>query len=234
MRNKITLRKPSWLGLEMAIILGLIFKMALAGSLLVSFSKGTGIIGSQKAMAANPAQAQTTDSTKPTLPLPKDPALMERYRAMLMVLEGKEINLKEKEQRLKEEEEALHVLKDELKIRLAEVNNKLTELTEQKKFLTGLIAEYKQLIEQQKTLEDARITHLVKAYSGMRAENAANLVNSLDDYVAVRILSAMSGRAAGQIMSFVRPTKAARLTKMLSEFNQPRKKGAEKTGGKKK
>jgi flagellar motility protein MotE (MotC chaperone) len=159
---------------------------------------------------------------------------MERYRAMLMVLEGKEINLKEKEQRFKEEEEALNVLKDELKIRLAEVNNKLTELTEQKKFLTGLIAEYKQLIEQQKILEDARITHLVKAYSGMRAENAANLVNSLDDYVAVRILSAMSGRAAGQIMSFVRPTKAARLTKMLSEFNQPRKKGAEKTGGKKK
>lgn len=234
MRNKITLRKPSWLNLEIAIILGLIIKIALAGSLLVSFSKGTGIIGSQKAMAANPAQAQATESTKPTLPLPKDPALMERYRAMMMVLEGKEINLKEKEQRLKEEEEALQVLKDEHKVRLAEVNNKLAELTEQKKFLTGLIAEYKQLIEQQKTLEDARITHLVKAYSGMRAENAANLVNSLDDNVAVRILAAMSGRAAGQIMSFVLPDKAARLTKMLSEYTQPPKKGAEKTGGKKK
>lgn len=234
MRNKITLRKPSWLSLEIAIILGLIIKMALAGSLLVTFSKGTGIIGSQKAMAANPAQAQATESTKPTLPLPKDPALMERYRAMMMVLEGKEINLKEKGQRLKEEEEALQVLKDEHKVRLAEVNSKLAELTAQKKFLTGLIAEYKQLIEQQKTLEDARITHLVKAYSGMRAENAAKLVNSLDENVAVRILGAMSGRAAGQIMSFVLPDKAALLTKMLSEYTQPRKKGAEKTGGEKK
>ncbi len=234
MTNKITLRKPSWLGLEMVIILGLIFKMTLAGSLLVSFSKGTSIIGSQKAMAASPAQALTTESAKPTLPLPKNPALMERYQAMRMVLEGKEINLKEKEQRLKEEEEALRVLKDELKISLAEVNTKLTELTEHKKFLTGLIAEYKQLIEQQKALEDARITHLVKAYSGMRAENAAKLVNSLDDYVAVRILSAMSGRAAGQILSFVLPAKAARLTKMLSEFNEPRKKDAEKNGEKKK
>ncbi len=225
------MRKPSWLGLEMAIILGLIFKMALAGSLLVSFSKGTGIIGSQKAMAASAAQTQTTESAKPTLPLPKDPTMMERYQTMRMVLEGKEINLKEKEQRLKEEEEALQVLKGELKIRLAEVNTKLTELAENKKFLTGLIAEYKQLIKQQKSLEDARITHLVKAYSGMRAENAAKLVNSLDEYVAVRILSAMSGRAAGQIMSFVLPTKAARLTKMLSEFNEPQKKGAEKNGG---
>lgn len=234
MRNKITLRKPSWLSLEIAIILGLIIKVALAGSLLVSFSKGTGIIGSQEAMAANPAQAQVTESAKPTLPPPKDPSMMERYRAMMMVLEGKDINLKEKEQRLKEEEEALQVLKDEHKVRLAEVNNKLAELTAQKKFLTGLIAEYKQLIEQQKTLEDARITHLVKAYSGMRAENAAKLVNSLDENVAVRILGAMSGRAAGQIMSFVLPDKAALLTKMLSEYTQPRKKGAEKTGGKKK
>ncbi|MEE9518082.1 MAG: hypothetical protein V3V52_13325, partial [Candidatus Adiutricales bacterium] len=68
----------------------------------------------------------------------------------------------------------------------------------------------------------------------MRAENAGKLVNSLDDYVAVRILSSMSGRAAGQIMSFVLPDKAARLTKMLSEYTQPRKKVAEETVEKKK
>jgi flagellar motility protein MotE (MotC chaperone) len=213
----------------MAIILGLIFKITLAGGLLVSFAHGTDIIGAPEAMAAAPAQAMEAESTKQPLPVPKDPALMERYRAMLMVLDGKETNLKEKEQRLQEEEEALQVLKDQLNIRLAEVNTKLTELGEQKKVLTDLIAEYKKLIEQQKALEDARITHLVKAYSGMRAENAAKLVNSLEDNVAVRILSAMSGRAAGQIMSFVLPDKAARLTKMLSEYNQPQEKKTETT-----
>ncbi|MBW2623242.1 MAG: hypothetical protein JRD68_10080, partial [Deltaproteobacteria bacterium] len=227
MINKITFRKPPWLGLEMAIILGLTFKIALAGGLLVSFSNGTDIIGAQEAMAATPARAAEAAYTKQSLPAPRNPALMERYRAMLMVLDGKETNLKEKEQRLQEEEEALQVLKDQLKVHLAEVNTKLAELAGQKKALTGLVTEYKKLIAQQKALEDARITHLVKAYSGMRAENAAKLVNSLDDYVAVRILSAMSGRAAGQIMSFVLPEKAARLTKMLSEYNQPQRKKAE-------
>ncbi len=85
----------------------------------------------------------------------------------------------------------------------------------------AILAEQKALREQQQkddeTQRDARIEHLVIAYKGMKAEQAGSLINSMEDDVAVDILSAMPGRNAGLILANVNPEKAARLTKAISE-----------------
>ncbi|MDR1677836.1 MAG: hypothetical protein LBS44_05525, partial [Deltaproteobacteria bacterium] len=59
--------------------------------------------------------------------------------------------------------------------------------------------------------------HLVTAFKGMKPEQAGVLISSMDDTVAVSILSAMPGSNAGKILAMVNPEKAARLVKSISE-----------------
>jgi len=208
-------KRSSWLNLELIIILSLTLKITLAGGYFLSLPKGSPMFKSTVAIAADPAQAEKP-SARPVevLPPPKDLSLIEQYKAMLLVLRSKEQRLKQQEQRLNEKEQALKALEQETQKRAVELTAKLNGLIKQKKELT---LKLEKLVEEQKTLENAKITHLVKAYSAMRPENAAKLVNSCEDKVAVRILGSMNGRAAGKILAFVEPVKAARLTKMLAD-----------------
>lgn len=210
-----TRRHPAWLTLELIIIICLALKMVLTGGYFLSLTKGAPVIKTSMAIAADPTQAETQGSPSPALlSPPKDLSLVEQYKAMLLVLQSREKTLKGKEQRLKEKEEALKALQKETEKRASELTARLNKLIRQKEELT---LKLEKLISEQKTLEDAKITHLVKAYSAMRPENAATLVNSLDDDVAVRILASMTGRSAGKILAFVEPVKAARLTKHLAD-----------------
>jgi flagellar motility protein MotE (MotC chaperone) len=124
-------------------------------------------------------------------------------------LQARTLALQQKEIRLKEREDALNTLEKEL-------NRRLDEIEATRKKLAELVEKQEQLLEEQKALKNARIEHLVTAYKGMRPENAGKLVDSLEDDVAVAILSAMPGRSAGQILANVKPEKAARLTKAIS------------------
>jgi flagellar motility protein MotE (MotC chaperone) len=85
----------------------------------------------------------------------------------------------------------------------------------------AILAEQKNLREEQQkndaALKSARVEHLVAAFKGMKPEQAGTLINSMDDQVAVAILSAMPGSNAGKILAMVNPDKAARLIKAISE-----------------
>ncbi|MBW1710946.1 MAG: hypothetical protein JRG97_15185 [Deltaproteobacteria bacterium] len=209
-----TSNRSSWLSLELFIILSLTLKMTLTGGYFLSITKGTSVIKPSVAIAADQSQEQkAAPYTLETLQSPKDLSLIEQYKAILLVLRSKDKRLNEKEQRLREKEEALKALEKETQKRAVELTARLSKLIKQKEELT---VKLEKLIEEQKALEDAKINHLVKAYSAMRPENAATLVNSCEDNVAVRILGFMNGRSAGKILAFVEPVKAARLTKILA------------------
>lgn len=212
--------KKSWFSLEMFIITALVIKLMLAGGYFLVVHNGF-LIG--EAQAADEEQKPTSEnqeseSVAEKFRPPQDQVLLGRYKTMLAVLERKETKLNEREDRLDEREKAIKTLEVDLKKRYA----KLTILVDQRKKLIAkqeqLIAKQKALVEDQKSLADARINHLVKAYGAMRPESAATLVNSLEEDVAVKILSAMNGRTAGKIMAFVNPGKAAVITKKLSEL----------------
>jgi flagellar motility protein MotE (MotC chaperone) len=148
------------------------------------------------AQAPAPVTPPPTTSTQPT-------AMGEREKALEL-----------REERLKEREKALAALESDLNVRMVEIE-------ETRKKLAELVTKQEALVDEQKILKNARIDHLVTAYKGMRPERAGSLVNSLDDDVAVLILSAMPGRNAGQILAYVDPEKAARLTKAISERKDP-------------
>jgi len=210
-------RASSGLNLELIIIVSLVLKLSLGGGLILSLHRGVPVLVPQEALAADEPQADESESYDlKNLPPPKDITLTAKYQAMLLVLENRQKQLKLKEDMLKEKEEGLEALKEKIK----EETDRLNELIRKKEAILAkeqeILEEQKKVLARQVEIEDARINHLVQAYSAMRPENAGKLVDSLEDEVAVRIFSSMSGRTAGKIMAFVDPAKAARLTKQLS------------------
>ena len=158
-----------------------------------------------------------TPALPPTGSVPSTAPDSEALRA----LRDREAALAQKEAGLATREEALAALDQDLRNRMASYEASRNEMESMVRRNEAILAEQKAYGEQQKkdeaALKDARIQHLVAAYKGMKGDQAAILVNSLDDSVAVDILSAMEPRPAGQILQFVDPEKAARITKAISE-----------------
>ena len=63
--------------------------------------------------------------------------------------------------------------------------------------------------------------HLIDVYSNMKAKQAASVLETLDERIAVKILAGMRGRQAGEILTYVNPQKAARLSESLTKMQMP-------------
>ncbi|MDR2387398.1 MAG: hypothetical protein LBE80_07445 [Deltaproteobacteria bacterium] len=170
----------------------------------------------QRAPGANQAPANN-----PGLPPNLGPSSSAQNNARAEELAKKEFELNRREAALDAREEALKSLE-------ADVNLKLSASERSRGELTSLIARNQAILDEQKALKeqqqkedeqlkDARIQHLVAAFKGMKPEQAGLLISSMDDMVAVSILSAMPGSNAGKILAMVTPDKAARLVKSISE-----------------
>ena len=55
----------------------------------------------------------------------------------------------------------------------------------------------------------------------MKAKQAGQVLETLDERTAVRILAGMRGRQAGEILNNITPEKAARLSEMLTRMQLP-------------
>jgi flagellar motility protein MotE (MotC chaperone) len=201
------------IGLELLILLALCLKLLGTAGFVLFHESDTTAVPTPSVLAVSEAHAQDETTTAPAM-LPQDASLTQQYQKMIQDLQIREEAVKKQEERLNEREKALDILEKKINERLAEI-----EATREK--LSMLVKRHDELVEQQKVLKDARIEHLVAAYKSMRPEAAGNLVNNLEDDVAVEILSAMPGRSAGQILANVNPEKAARLTKAISEKKPP-------------
>jgi flagellar motility protein MotE (MotC chaperone) len=133
----------------------------------------------------------------------------------------KEFELNRRKSQLDTREEAIKNLEADIDIKMQAMEKSKVELNELIARNQAILEEQKALKEQQQqqeqALKDARIEHLVAAFKGMKPEQAGALIDSMDDAVAVAILSAMPGSNAGKILAMVTPDKAARLVKSISE-----------------
>lgn len=115
--------------------------------------------------------------------------------------------LQQRQQELQRREKSLQELKQELDKKLARQEDLKTRLEE--------------IIEEARVLKNEKIKHLVDVYSNMQPEQAARVLETLDQTIAVKILAGMRGRTAGEILSFVQAEKAARLSEDLTDFQTP-------------
>jgi flagellar motility protein MotE (MotC chaperone) len=73
------------------------------------------------------------------------------------------------------------------------------------------------LVSQSDDLDRKRIKQLAKVYGAMRAEEAARILETLDDELCMNILASMSDdRQKAKILTALSPDKAARVSKKIS------------------
>lgn len=108
-------------------------------------------------------------------------------------------------------EQALARKEAELRDLEAQVDEKLTRLRE-------LEIRMQNLIDSAGSIQDEKMAHLIDVYSNMKPKQAAVVLQTLEEPIAVRILAGMSGRKAGEILSSVRADRAAELSAALTRL----------------
>ena len=116
--------------------------------------------------------------------------------------------------------------KVELKAKEGEIAKNKAELKSIQEDITKKIEALKKLRDEiraemtkKKTAQEKRLKHLIKAYSAMKPQKAASLIEKLELGFAIELLSKMKGDAVGNILSFVDVEKAAKISQGLVKRN---------------
>jgi len=114
-------------------------------------------------------------------------------------------------QQLKEKADALDRQEKALKTLETDLNARLAKLQELETMLKGMLAEAK-------SIKEEKMRHLIDVYTNMKSKQAASVLETLDEGIAVKILAGMKGRQAGEILTNVSAKKAAKLSEMLTKM----------------
>ena len=116
---------------------------------------------------------------------------------------------------------ALLKRQDELDQRERALKSLETDLNARVAKLKEMEGNIKSMIDAAKGIKDEKVKHLVDVYSNMNAKQAAKVLETLDNGLAVKILAGMRGRQAGEVLNNMEAKKAAELTEMLTKLQLP-------------
>jgi len=109
---------------------------------------------------------------------------------------------------IEKQEKSVEAKKAELLSIQDEINKKIEKLTQ-------LRDEIRSEVAKKKMVEEQKLKHLIKVYSTMKPQNAAELIEKLDIKLAIELMSEMKGDDVGKILSFVKIEKAAEISEGL-------------------
>jgi flagellar motility protein MotE (MotC chaperone) len=117
---------------------------------------------------------------------------------------------------------AVLAIKKEIEIEKESMRRERGELEAIQEEIAAKIVELSRLrddiraqMETKKFVEEQRVKHLVKAYSTMKPQIAAGLVEKLELPFAIEMLSRMPGDTVGSILSFVNKERGAKISQGL-------------------
>ena len=145
-----------------------------------------------------PALAEGADSPVPSRATSSSKNLGENAE----VLERKRAEIERERRQLERERKQLAALKQEIQekvVRLSEIQDRIQ----------------KQL-DEQRTILDNKIKHLIKIYTTMAPKKAAVLIEKLDMEIIIELFSTMKGEHVGQILPHVSAEKAAKISERLA------------------
>ncbi len=160
----------------------------------------------------------------PNLPLPMPgpaPALAQQAPADPQKPAATPAKAPEKPATASPDAQALLKRQDELDQREAALKTLETDLNARVAKLKEMETSIKAMLEEAKGVKDQKLKHLIDVYSNMNAKQAAKVLETLDNNIAVRILAGMRGRQAGEILNNMEAKKAAGLTEMLNKMQLP-------------
>ncbi|MDA8560985.1 hypothetical protein N9L33_04190 [Nitrospinae bacterium] len=126
--------------------------------------------------------------------------------SMIETIENKNRELKKREEELSIKEVRLEALEAKVRKDLEKIEKSISESKEQ----MGL--------QDKKTKEN--VAALIKVYSSMKPEEAANLVEAIDEDLALKIVSGMKSKIAGQVLSKLDVQVAKRISEKLAGKNK--------------
>ncbi len=112
------------------------------------------------------------------------------------------LNVKEEE--LNRREQELIALQQQMESRINE--------------LKGLEGELGQMVDSASAIDNKNFSHLIDTYVNMKPRQAATVLAGLDEKIAVKILSGMRGKQAGEILSYMDPLPAAVLSELMASM----------------
>jgi flagellar motility protein MotE (MotC chaperone) len=117
--------------------------------------------------------------------------------------------IEKKNRELKRREEELRIKELKIKAIEAKVSKDLEKIEKG-------ISESKQQLEIQDEKTKENVEALIKVYSSMKPEEAANLIEAIDDDLALRIVSGMKAKIAGKVLSQLDVKVAKRISETLA------------------
>ena len=107
-----------------------------------------------------------------------------------------------KQEELNRREQELLALQQQMQTRLNELRT-----------LEGKI---ETMLQQAGNVQDDKYKHLIDVYTNMKPKQAAEVLATLDERIAVKILAGMRGKQAGEVLSYMQAAPAAKLSELLS------------------
>ena len=148
-----------------------------------------------------PALAEDADS-----PIPSQvPLSSQNLGQNVEILERKRAEIEMERRQLERERKQLAGLKQEIQAKVARLSEIQDSIQRQ--------------LDEQKTILDNKIKHLIKIYTTMAPKKAAALIEKLDMEIIIELFSTMKGEHVGQILPHVSAEKAAKISERLARRN---------------
>jgi flagellar motility protein MotE (MotC chaperone) len=117
--------------------------------------------------------------------------------------------------------------KKELDLREAELNKLDEELQKQKseldskiKQLEGMRADISKTLKTRVQVDQEKVDKLVQFYSTMKPQQAAKVIESINEDLAVEVMDKMKKKSAAEIMNSLKPEKARRLSELMTGYQR--------------
>jgi len=174
----------------------LIITKIVLGSIFMYQAGLSPLLGDADAFAAE--QKQGADKTE--LKNEKNKAKTEETIDLKFIIQQK-AEFEKEEKRIAKKKVELLAIQDDINKKIATLTKIRNEIRTEK--------------AKKKAAEEQQFKHLIKVYSAMKPQNAAELVEKLDIKLAIKLLSKMKGDDVGKILSFVKIEKAAKISEGL-------------------
>ncbi len=122
-------------------------------------------------------------------------------------------SLNKRKEGLDQREQELKKLEEELQKKQVELDKKISEL----ETMRANIAE---VLKEKVTEDQKRLDKLVQVYQNMKPVNAAAILATVDESLAIEILGKMKKREAAAILNFVEAKKARRLSERFTGYSK--------------
>jgi flagellar motility protein MotE (MotC chaperone) len=164
------------------------------------------------------AQVKTLDAKTEEKRNTKDEPILEEEKKVAFPTKIPAVNpetfrmfetIEKKNRELKRREEELHIKE----LRIKEIEAKVSK--DLKKIENG-ISESKQQLGMQDEKTKENVQSLIKVYSSMKPEEAAGLIEAIDDDLALKIVAGMKSKIAGKVLSKLDIKVAKRISETLA------------------